>query len=199
MFAGGGEPNTYVQLGKFPKRVYSCATFISFLLSLLSAHILIIVFKSNIPCRPLAMIRPKRIIESSVGLAAAANFKQLAKRIVCVGRNYPDPVVDAKVPRPTQPILFMKSTSAFIDETQLIRKPIGCNKLLTEVELGGKLITYFRDILFLIGLVVFGKTTSNVSRHDAMNYVAGYTIALDMTAGDVLVCPNKYHFLKSTP
>lgn len=117
------------------------------------------------------MIRPKRIIETGVGLSAAANFRQFAKRIVCVGRNYPDPVVDAKLPRPKQPILFMKSTSAFIDETEFIRKPLGCSKLLTEVELG----------------VVFGKTTSNVSRNEAMNHVAGYTVALDMTAGDFLV------------
>ncbi|KAI6184774.1 FAH family protein [Aphelenchoides bicaudatus] len=116
------------------------------------------------------MIRPKRIIESTVGLVAAANFRQLAKQIVCVGRNYPDPVVDAKLPKPTRPILFMKSANAFISESQNIRRPPGCKKLLTEVELG----------------VVFGKTTSNVSRNEAMNYVAGYTVALDMTAGDIL-------------
>jgi 2-keto-4-pentenoate hydratase/2-oxohepta-3-ene-1,7-dioic acid hydratase in catechol pathway len=117
------------------------------------------------------MIRPKRIIETSVGLAAATNFRQLAKQIICVGRNYPDPLVDAKLPRPARPILFMKSANAFIDETEKIQRPPNCRKLLTEVELG----------------VVFGKTTTNVSRHDAMNHVAGYTVALDMTAGDILV------------
>lgn len=117
------------------------------------------------------MIRPKRIIETSVGLVAATNFRQLARQIVCVGRNYPDPVVDAKLPKPARPILFMKSANAFIGETEKIQRPPGCQRLLTEVELG----------------VVFGKTTVNVSRNEAMNYVAGYTVALDMTAGDILV------------
>jgi acylpyruvate hydrolase len=86
------------------------------------------------------MIRPKRIIDTSIGLAAAINFRQLAKRIICVGRNYPDPLVDAKLPKPANPILFMKSPSAFIDETEFIRKPPNCKKLLTEIELGERFL-----------------------------------------------------------
>lgn len=117
------------------------------------------------------MIRPTRLIETSVGLAAAANFRQHARQVICVGRNYPDPVVDAKLPRPSKPILFMKSPNGFIDETERIRRPPGCHKLLAEIELG----------------VVFGKTVSNISKQEAMNCVAGYTVALDMTAGDILV------------
>jgi len=82
------------------------------------------------------MIRAKRIADVSVGMAAAANFRQLARRIICVGRNYRDPIVDSKIPLPTRPILFMKSSGAFIDESQLIRCPPRCQKLLTEVEQG---------------------------------------------------------------
>lgn len=72
----------------------------------------------------------------------------------------------------------MKSSGAMIDESQRIVCPQGCERLLSEVELG----------------VVFGRTTSNVSRENALDHVAGYTIALDMTAGDILVSREFFGF-----
>ena len=43
--------------------------------------------------------------------------------------------------------------------------PIDTSEIIHEVELG----------------VVIGETAKSVSKHDAMNFVAGYTLALDMT------------------
>ncbi|KAI6196117.1 FAH family protein [Aphelenchoides besseyi] len=117
------------------------------------------------------MIRAKPLIDSTASaFGSMANFTQLARRIICVGRNYPDPSIDHRVPLPQKPILFMKSSGTFIDENHLIPRPPGCQRLNTEVELG----------------VVFGHTAKNVKREDAYDYIAGYTVALDMTAGDLL-------------
>ncbi|KAI6220028.1 FAA-hydrolase domain-containing protein [Aphelenchoides fujianensis] len=64
----------------------------------------------------------------------------------------------------------MKSSGAFMDESQLIPRPLGCQRLCTEVELG----------------VVMGHTAKRVSKEEAYEYIAGYTVALDMTNGDLL-------------
>ncbi|KAI6171938.1 FAH family protein [Aphelenchoides besseyi] len=117
------------------------------------------------------MIRAKPLIDSTTSaFGSMANFTKLARRIICVGRNYPDPSIDHRVPLPQKPILFMKSSGTFIDENQLIPRPPGCQRLNTEVELG----------------VVLGHTAKNVKREDAYDYIAGYALALDMTAGDLL-------------
>ncbi|KIH53085.1 FAH family protein [Ancylostoma duodenale] len=62
----------------------------------------------------------------------------------------------------------MNSPNAFVQEGHPIVTPAGCKNLHQEVELG----------------VIIGKTAKNVPRSEAMSYVGGYTVALDMTARD---------------
>ncbi|PAV74352.1 hypothetical protein WR25_10902 [Diploscapter pachys] len=62
----------------------------------------------------------------------------------------------------------MKASTALISEGEPIVTPPGCTNLHQEVELA----------------VVIGKLAKNIQKSEAMKYVAGYTVALDMTARD---------------
>ncbi|KAJ8317466.1 hypothetical protein KUTeg_005370 [Tegillarca granosa] len=68
-------------------------------------------------------------------------------------------------------MLFMKPTTTYITEGQSIKTPPECTLLYFEVELG----------------IVINKTAKNVSEDEAMDYVGGYFLALDMTAFDFQV------------
>ncbi|KAH8381814.1 hypothetical protein KR009_000318 [Drosophila setifemur] len=95
-----------------------------------------------------------------------ANFLCDGKKIVGVALNYMDVVKARNVPVPKEPLVFLKPTSSYIQEGQPIILPKVFTKVAYEVELG----------------VVIGKPCKNVSKEDAMNYVAGYCLALDLTA-----------------
>ncbi|CEF60736.1 Acylpyruvase FAHD1, mitochondrial [Strongyloides ratti] len=96
------------------------------------------------------------------------NFKSIAKKIVCIGRNYAEHAAELGNKIPDKPMIFVKTTNSLISEGEKIKIPIGCNDLHQEVELA----------------VIFNKTVSNVKEIDAMKYVGGYAVALDMTARD---------------
>ncbi|OQV14439.1 Acylpyruvase FAHD1, mitochondrial [Hypsibius exemplaris] len=100
-------------------------------------------------------------------------FVDLASKIVAVGKNYADHIKEmgyaaATAATKAEPVIFMKPTSAFITQGQKIVFPPGCKNLHHEVELG----------------IVIGKQARRVPENEAMQYVAGYTVALDMTARD---------------
>ncbi|KAK6752725.1 hypothetical protein RB195_003877 [Necator americanus] len=143
-----------------------------------------------------------------------ANFRNLGKKIVCVGRNYKDHALELGNPIPTKPMLFLKSANAFVQEGHPIITPVGCENLHQEVELGviiGKTAKFTTQSLALIHPssatniddAAFSTGTkirwaghvmhvingnrwirASVTRSEAMLYVAGYTVALDMTARD---------------
>ncbi|CAD6198748.1 unnamed protein product [Caenorhabditis auriculariae] len=96
------------------------------------------------------------------------SFRSLASKIVCIGRNYKDHALELGNAIPKKPMLFLKSSNAFVEEGQPILIPPGCQNLHQEVELG----------------VVIGKKAKNVAKNEALSYVSGYTVALDMTARD---------------
>ncbi|EDX12129.1 acylpyruvase FAHD1, mitochondrial isoform X2 [Drosophila simulans] len=96
----------------------------------------------------------------------AANFLSNGKKIVGVALNYMDVVKAKNVPVPKEPLVFLKPTSSYLQEGQPIVLPKVFTKVAYEVELG----------------VVIGKNCKNVSKADAMSYVAGYCLALDLTA-----------------
>uniref|UniRef100_A0A0K0FBG6 Oxaloacetate tautomerase FAHD1, mitochondrial n=1 Tax=Strongyloides venezuelensis TaxID=75913 RepID=A0A0K0FBG6_STRVS len=96
------------------------------------------------------------------------NFKSIAKKIVCVGRNYADHAAELGNKIPEKPMIFVKTSNSLVSEGNKIITPIGCNDLHQEVELA----------------VIFNGTVSKVLEVDAMKYVGGYAVALDMTARD---------------
>ncbi|EDV43486.1 uncharacterized protein Dana_GF16499, isoform A [Drosophila ananassae] len=95
-----------------------------------------------------------------------ANFLSDGKKIVGVALNYMDVVKARNVPVPKEPLVFLKPTSSYLREGQPIIIPKVFSKVAYEVELG----------------VVIGKPCKNVSKARAMDYVAGYCLALDLTA-----------------
>jgi len=101
-------------------------------------------------------------------MSKISNFRELGKKIVCVGRNYSDHAKELGNAVPSKPILFLKPTSAYVAEGSAIKIPKGCQDLNHEVELG----------------IVIGAKASGVSEEDASKYIGGYALGLDMTARD---------------
>lgn len=95
------------------------------------------------------------------------NFVENGRKILGVSSNYPDVVKErGLLSPPIKPIIFQKPTSTYIREGQQIVLPKIYNNIQHEVELG----------------VIIGKRCKNVSKNEAMGYVGGYCLALDLTA-----------------
>ncbi|XP_053406863.1 acylpyruvase FAHD1, mitochondrial-like isoform X2 [Mercenaria mercenaria] len=96
------------------------------------------------------------------------NFRQFGKKIICIGRNYKALAAEQGNPIPESPIVFLKPTTAYIEEGEAIKIPPACKDFLHEVELG----------------VVIGTNAKDISEDHALDCVAGYALCLDMTAWD---------------
>lgn len=86
-------------------------------------------------------------------------------KIVCIGLNYADHAEETKANIPTEPILFMKSTTALAGPNDNIIIPKSSEKTDWEVELA----------------FVIGKKASYVEEAEAMDYVAGYCLHNDVS------------------
>ncbi|MGD9396413.1 MAG: fumarylacetoacetate hydrolase family protein [Candidatus Thorarchaeota archaeon] len=90
-------------------------------------------------------------------------------KVVALGKNYLDHIVETGSDIPEQPVVFAKFSSSIIGPDEPISMPEVSSKLDWEVELG----------------VVISKTCRNVSEKKALDYVAGYTIINDVSARDL--------------
>ena len=86
-------------------------------------------------------------------------------KIVCIGLNYADHARETNAAVPSEPVVFMKATSALVGPNDNIVIPKNSVKTDWEVELA----------------VVIGKKASYVSEADAMDYVAGYCLHNDVS------------------
>lgn len=86
-------------------------------------------------------------------------------KIVGVGLNYSDHAAESNMPVPTEPILFMKPTSAIVGPNDDVEIPRGSEKTDWEVELG----------------VVIGSPCKYVSAGVALEHVAGYCVVNDVS------------------
>lgn len=86
-------------------------------------------------------------------------------KIVCVGRNYRAHAQETGAEVPSEPLLFMKATTALCGPYDDVVRPLGADKLDYEVELA----------------VVIGRLARNVSEGDALDHVAGYVLMNDYT------------------
>jgi 2-keto-4-pentenoate hydratase/2-oxohepta-3-ene-1,7-dioic acid hydratase in catechol pathway len=89
------------------------------------------------------------------------------RRIFCIGLNYYDHAAEMDMAIPEHPILFMKACDVS-GATDPIVIPKGAQKTDWEVELG----------------IVIGSRTLNVSEADALDHVAGFCIANDVSERD---------------
>ena len=90
-------------------------------------------------------------------------------KIVCVGLNYKDHAEEQGVELPKAPLFFAKYTTALIGPGEPIVIPPAVTKCDYEAELG----------------VVIGRTVRNVSKENALEAVAGYICANDVSARDL--------------
>ncbi len=84
---------------------------------------------------------------------------------VCIGLNYADHAAETGAKIPKEPIVFLKSLSAFSGPYDDIKIPRGSEKTDWEAELG----------------VVIGSRASYVSEADAMEHVAGFCVVNDVS------------------
>lgn len=90
-------------------------------------------------------------------------------KIVCVGLNYRDHAEEQGVELPAAPLLFAKFTTSLIGPGEPIVIPPIVTKCDYEAELG----------------VVIGRTVKDVSKENALEAVAGYVVANDVSARDL--------------
>ena len=90
-------------------------------------------------------------------------------KIVCLARTYKKHAQEMNTDVTKDPLLFLKPASSVIFNDDSIIIPKMSNCLHHEVELG----------------VLIGKKCKNIKQEEALNYVLGYLIALDVTARDI--------------
>ena len=86
-------------------------------------------------------------------------------KFVAVGLNYSDHAAEAGMPVPSEPILFMKTTTSIIGPNDPVVLPKDAYKGDWEVELG----------------IVIGSTARYVPEDRALDYVAGYSVVNDVS------------------
>ncbi|SIN88241.1 fumarylacetoacetate hydrolase family protein [Vannielia litorea] len=86
-------------------------------------------------------------------------------KFICIGLNYADHAEESGMAVPSEPVIFMKATSAICGPNDDVILPPAAEKGDWEVELG----------------VVIGKEAKNVSEDEALDHVAGYCVINDVS------------------
>lgn len=90
-------------------------------------------------------------------------------KILCIGQNYRDHVLEQNAKMPELPIIFAKFINTVIGPGDDVIYPTTTKELDYEAEL----------------VVVIGRTAKHVARERAYEYVAGYMAGQDVTARDL--------------
>ncbi len=90
-------------------------------------------------------------------------------KIVCLGRNYAEHIRELGNPVPDTPVIFIKPSSSVIGEGEKIVIPYYSRECHHEAELA----------------LLVGRKGKDVPVERAMEYVAGYGVAIDLTLRDV--------------
>ena len=88
----------------------------------------------------------------------------------CIGRNYASHAKEmgAQIPQ-ERPLVFIKPPNAYVPNGGNVKIPDFSSNLHHEVEL----------------VAVIGKDGNNINENDALDYVAGYGVGVDLTLRDV--------------
>ncbi len=115
----------------------------------------------------LVTLRPsgERVVRNDTLLLAPVD----PTKIVAVGLNYRAHAAEMKKPLPSEPLLFLKPSTAVIGPNQAIRLPSASHEVHHEAELA----------------VVIATTTCRVSPQAARDHVWGFTCLNDVTARDI--------------
>ena len=90
-------------------------------------------------------------------------------KIVCLARNYAEHAKELGNETPAAPVLFMKPASSVIGDGDAVVIPAYSQECHYEVELA----------------LLIGTKARNVPEVEAMGYIAGYGVSIDMTLRDV--------------
>lgn len=90
------------------------------------------------------------------------------EKIYCVGQNYREHILEMGYEIPTSPSIFSRYPRTFVPHNGTMEMPTGSEHFDYEGEM----------------TVVIGRPARNVTEADALNYVAGYTIANDGSVRD---------------
>lgn len=115
----------------------------------------------------------KRALDSGQHILSRSQLSILApitnpEKVICVGMNYVDHCLEQNVPVPKEPIIFSKFPNAIVGPYDSIVLPTESQEVDWEVELA----------------FVIGKKGKNIKEQDAMEHVAGFTVAHDVSARD---------------
>ena len=94
-------------------------------------------------------------------------------KIICVGQNYASHVREQGLPLPTRPMLFAKFANAVVGDGDPVIRPATTQALDLEAELA----------------IVIGRRARRVSVATALEHVAGYMTANDISARDLQGSP----------
>jgi 2-keto-4-pentenoate hydratase/2-oxohepta-3-ene-1,7-dioic acid hydratase in catechol pathway len=86
-------------------------------------------------------------------------------KFMCIGLNYADHAAESGMQVPSEPVLFMKASSAICGPNDPIIIPRGSQKTDWEVELA----------------VIIGTKAKYVTEAEALNHVAGYAVSNDVS------------------
>ena len=92
-----------------------------------------------------------------------------APRLFCIGRNYAAHAAEMNSPMPERPLVFIKPSTALVQNNGVIILPEQSEEIHHEVEM----------------VAVIGKEAKNVKAQNALEYIEGYAVGLDMTARDI--------------
>ncbi|KIH77908.1 2-keto-4-pentenoate hydratase/2-oxohepta-3-ene-1,7-dioic acid hydratase (catechol pathway) [Geoalkalibacter ferrihydriticus] len=90
-------------------------------------------------------------------------------KIICLGRNYAAHIQELGNEVPEEPVVFMKPATSIIRAGEKIVIPPYSRQCQHEVELA----------------LLIGRYGKNIPANEALNHIAGYGVALDMTLRDV--------------
>lgn len=102
-------------------------------------------------------------------------------KVVCVGLNYGDHARESGMKVPDQPLVFLKFPSSITGPYDVIELPTVAKQVDWEAELA----------------VVVGRRATQVSPEDALDSVAGYMVANDVSARDIQAADGQWVRAKS--
>jgi 2-keto-4-pentenoate hydratase/2-oxohepta-3-ene-1,7-dioic acid hydratase in catechol pathway len=89
--------------------------------------------------------------------------------IFCIGRNYSDHAKELNNPVPLEPVVFLKPTTALLQDNKPFYYPNFTNDLHHELELVFKV----------------GKKGKSIQQSNALNFISHVSVGIDFTARDI--------------
>ncbi|KAB7707236.1 FAA hydrolase family protein [Bacillus aerolatus] len=102
-------------------------------------------------------------------------------KIICVGLNYKKHAEESNMTPPETPVLFNKFSNALAGHGEKVELPADSTQVDFEAELG----------------IIIGEQAKNVTKDEALNYVAGYCNVNDLSARDLQFRTNQWLLGKS--